>query len=155
MQRVPVPTPVSQLQGNKFAQNGWSNTLPPNQLKDMHIPTFMDEFKHGFPTNGLSTTSVKWWGVDGEEVARALTGETTIENDENQEAEESSNEGEELDSGEDNVSETKPSALLCSLRRKSVEYGRESLKRGISVACVSSKISKRQKLMLARIFGTY
>ncbi|URE48013.1 RWP-RK domain, partial [Musa troglodytarum] len=51
-------------------------------------------------------------------------GETTTEKDDSQEVQDSSNEGEEPDSGaEDNGIVTKPSALLCSLRRKSVEYG--------------------------------
>ncbi|XP_065025917.1 uncharacterized protein LOC135650475 [Musa acuminata AAA Group] len=156
MQRVSMPGHVSQLQGSRFTQNGWPNMLHQNQSKN--IPTFMDEFKYGFPENGLSSTSFKWWGISRlEETERTVPGEgeTTTEKDDNQEVQDSSNEGEEPDSGaEDNVIVTKPSALLCSLRRKSVEYGRESLKRGISVAGIPNKLTKRQKLTLSQVFGS-
>lgn len=151
-----MPGHVSQLQGSRFTQNGWPNMLHQNQSKN--IPTFMDEFKYGFPENGLSSTSFKWWGISRlEETERTVPGEgeTTTEKDDNQEVQDSSNEGEEPDSGaEDNVIVTKPSALLCSLRRKSVEYGRESLKRGISVAGIPNKLTKRQKLTLSQVFGS-
>ncbi|WOL02235.1 kinesin-like protein KIN-8A [Canna indica] len=152
MQRVSVPGHASQLQGNRFMPNGWPNTAQLSQSKN--IPTFMDEFKYGFPANGLTSTSVKWWGVSGQEdTERTVPAESTTEKDENKEVQEQSN-GEEPDSGaEDSLTETKPSALLCSLRRKSVEYGRESLKRGISVACTPNKLTKRQKLTLTQIFG--
>ncbi|RRT41412.1 hypothetical protein BHE74_00025688 [Ensete ventricosum] len=157
MQRVSMPGHVSQLQGTRFNQNGWPNILHQNQSKN--IPTFMDEFKYGFPENGLSSASFKWWGISRiEETERTVPGEseTTTEKDDNQEVQDSSNEGEEPDSGaDDNVIVTKPSALLCSLRRKSVEYGRESLKRGgISVAGIPHKLTKRQKLTLSQVFGS-
>ncbi|KAG6527399.1 hypothetical protein ZIOFF_009498 [Zingiber officinale] len=144
MQQVSLTVNASP-QGNRFIQNG----LPMNQSK--HIPTFMDEFKYGFPTNGLSSHSVKWWGVSGHEDADgSLPGETAVEKDENQEMQELSNDDEDPDSGaEDNDAESKPSALLCSLRRKAVDYGRESLGIGIP-----NRLTKKQKLTLTQVFGS-
>lgn len=147
MQQVAL-TGNASPQVNRFIQNG----LPMNQSK--HIPTFMDEFKYGFPTNGLSSHSVKWWGVSGHEDADdgTLLGETAIEKDENQEMQELSNDDEEPDSGaEDNDTESKPSASLCSLRRKAVDYGRESLGKGIGIP---NRPTKKQKLTLTQVFGS-
>ncbi|KAJ3694477.1 hypothetical protein LUZ60_009957 [Juncus effusus] len=75
-------------QGNKFGSPN------PGQLSPTkHFPTYMDEFKYGFPSTGLSSCSNKWWGT---------------EESQNEEQEESE-------------TENKASDALCSLRRKAVE----------------------------------
>ena len=28
----------------------------------VNIPTYLDDFRHGFPSKGLSSLSSKWWG---------------------------------------------------------------------------------------------
>lgn len=155
--RVPMPGHVLQLQGNKFSHNSW-----PNMIQYRGIPTYMDEFKNGFPANGLSSVSIKWWGSSSKEDTERALPEETIKG-ENQESHQLSNEiswhmvkddhpGGPDHSTEDSATITEPSASLCSLRRKAVECGRETLKGGVSKGYTTYKLGKRQRLALFQVF---
>ncbi|KAJ0989223.1 hypothetical protein J5N97_007579 [Dioscorea zingiberensis] len=157
---VPMVSHVPQPQVTRFSQDGWSSTF---QSSTRHIPTYMDDFKFGFPVNGLSTATVKWWGSGSKESSeKSLKGEAMAEKEEKQEVCNSSNETSRLamlDNEEDNNVEgaeikTQPSALLCSTRKNAVEYGCKTLKLGISKGLERYKLSKRQKSVLLEVFKT-
>lgn len=128
-----------------------------SQAKD--IPSYMDDFKYGFPSSGLSTETLKWWGTDSHT-------ETAAVKDDNREASESTNEAskgmtdDELDWGADEpeadadgVAATDPSAQLCSLRRKAACDGRRLLNGDAGRVQQLCRLNKRQKIVLAQVFG--
>uniref|UniRef100_A0A0E0JGB6 RWP-RK domain-containing protein n=1 Tax=Oryza punctata TaxID=4537 RepID=A0A0E0JGB6_ORYPU len=125
------------------------------------IPTYMDDFKYGFPSSGLSLQTMKWWGTDSHT-------ETTPAKDDNYEAPESANEAskgmtdDELDWGADegeaeadadSAITIEPSAQLCSLRRKAVDDGRKLLTGKSCGGLELCRLNKRQKMALAQVFG--
>ncbi|KAF0920833.1 hypothetical protein E2562_037301 [Oryza meyeriana var. granulata] len=123
------------------------------------IPTYMDDFKYGFPSSGLSSETMKWWGTDSHT-------ETTPAKDEKGEAPESANEAskgmtddeldwgaDEADAEADNAITTEPSAQLCSLRRKAVDDGRKLLTGKSCGGQELCRLNKRQKITLAQVFG--
>ncbi|EEC70306.1 hypothetical protein OsI_01152 [Oryza sativa Indica Group] len=125
------------------------------------IPNYMDDFKYGFPSSGLSLQTMKWWGTDSHT-------ETTPAKDDNGEAPESANEAskgmtdDELDWGADEAEAeadadsaitTEPSAQLCSLRRKAVDDGRKLLTGKSCGGLELCRLNKRQKMALAQVFG--
>ncbi|XP_072961843.1 uncharacterized protein [Typha angustifolia] len=147
---ITMPGNVLQPQGNRFMQSGSPNILQYNQGKN--IPTYMDELKFGFPAKGLSSVSLKWWGNNS-------PAGTATEKDEGQESCELSNDTSQCmmddepdSSAEDSATTSEPSALLCSLRRKAVEDGRELLKCDTSKGGELYNLSKKQKLVLLQVF---
>ncbi|KAL5220190.1 hypothetical protein ABZP36_024903 [Zizania latifolia] len=125
------------------------------------IPTYMDDFKYGFPSPGLSPGTMKWWGTDSH---TETTSETAPAKDENCEAPESTNEASkgmtddeldwEADEAEaDSAATTEPSAQLCSLRRKAVDDGRKLLTGKACRGQELCRLNKRQKMALAQVFG--
>ncbi|KAG8045525.1 hypothetical protein GUJ93_ZPchr0008g13364 [Zizania palustris] len=125
------------------------------------IPTYMDDFKYGFPSPGLSPGTMKWWGTDSH---TETTPETAPGKDENGEAPESTNEASkgmtddeldwEADEAEaDSAATTEPSAQLCSLRRKAVDDGRKLLTGKACRGQELCRLDKRQKMALAQVFG--
>ncbi|KAM0944386.1 putative transcription factor Nin-like family [Dioscorea sansibarensis] len=159
---IPMVGSTAQPHVARFSQDGWANTF---QSSTRHIPTYMDEFKFGFPVHGLSSVTVKWWGSGNKESSeKSSKGEPMGENEEKHEACDTSNETSSLakiDDKEDNnvecaeiKTEPKPSALLCSTRKNAVEYGRKTLKLGISKGYEMYKLSKKQKSVLLLVFKT-
>lgn len=155
---VPTQSHILQ-QGVRFAQGvSPNNMLHLSQIRN--IPTFMDEFKYGFPTNGLSSLSNKWWGSgNSNSNSNSSPLESSAVKDESQESCELSNETSKCtmddmaDSGtEDSAATSVPSAVLCSLRRKALEDGRGLLKDGACNGCELHKLNKRQRLVLAQVF---
>lgn len=91
-----------------------------------NVPTYLDEFKFGFPSTGLSSASNKWWG-----------------------SEESNPEQPSVKEGE---IQKNPSEILVSLRRRAVEDSRDLIegKKGVD----NCKLNKKQKLVLMQVFGS-
>ncbi|KAM0842029.1 hypothetical protein ACQ4PT_058625 [Festuca glaucescens] len=147
--------------GRQNAPNGSASLFPVSQPKD--IPTYMDDFMYGFPSSGLSSETLKWWGTDSHT-------ETAAAKDDVREAPESTNEtskgmtDDELDWGADEpeadadadadgVATTDPSAQLCSLRRKAAGDGRRLLNGDTGRVQQLCRLNKRQKIVLAQVFG--
>uniref|UniRef100_A0ACD5VQS5 Uncharacterized protein n=1 Tax=Avena sativa TaxID=4498 RepID=A0ACD5VQS5_AVESA len=145
--------------GRQNAPNGSSSLFPVSQPKD--IPTYMDDFKYGFPSSGLSAETLKWWGTDSHT-------ETAAAKDDVREAPESTNEASkgmtddeldwgadepEADADADGVATTDPSARLCSLRRKAAGDGRRLLNGDTGRVHQLCRLNKRQKIVLAQVFG--
>ncbi|CAL9019465.1 unnamed protein product [Prunus brigantina] len=62
-------SPPAQQQGSKNVQTGRPQNILTLSLTKGN--TTYDEFKHGFPSDGLSTASNKWWGTIALMVMRA------------------------------------------------------------------------------------
>lgn len=124
------------------------------------IPSFMDDFKYGFPSSGLSRETKKWWGVSSH-TDSAVPSKDVSHESVTPDALKSMTDDDELDWGADEgegeadgIVTAEPSAQLCSLRRKAVDDGRKLLngdtRRGEQEF---SRLNKRQKLVLAQVFG--
>ncbi|TVU23098.1 hypothetical protein EJB05_32837, partial [Eragrostis curvula] len=121
------------------------------------IPTYMDDFKYGFPSSGLSRESMKWWGAsdntDSAGPAKDMSHESAAHD-----ASKGMTDDDELDWGADEgegevdgAVTGEASAQLCSLRRKAVDDGRRLLNgESQQEFC---RLNKRQKLVLAQVFG--
>lgn len=119
--------------------------------------TALDEFKYGFPSDGLSTTSNKWWGSsgpddsagknpDGAEVSKHGKGQ--LEERAKEEADTQT-----CETGKDESSKTlQGAALLTDIRRRAMEEGREALKLGVFRGYGVKKLGKREKILLLQIF---
>lgn len=139
-------------QGNKSIESvRTQNLLNTGLTKGM---TTMDEFKYGFPSESLSTTSNKWWGSsDHDDCARTNPDGAKSKPEEERgggEAERVANE-----TGKAENSETpQGSSLLMAVRKKTVEEGREALKLGVFRGYGVNKLGKREKMLLHQIFGS-
>ncbi|XP_028751979.1 uncharacterized protein LOC114711720 [Neltuma alba] len=143
-------------QGSKNIETRPShNVVSSNLTKGM---TALDEFKYGFPSEGLSTTSNKWWGssgpddsvgkkADGPDVGKH--GKDRIEGTEKEEADTEMSEA-----GKETMKTPEGAALLADIRKRAVQEGRETLKLGVFRGCGVKKIGKREKIMLLQIFSS-
>ncbi|KAL4367538.1 hypothetical protein GQ457_05G016890 [Hibiscus cannabinus] len=143
-------------------QQGAKNMQTPQALNFSHqslmIGTKMsDEFKFGFPSNGLSVATNKWWGSsksDGREAAEVDGAETEGE-DKHQSIEEpddmANDKPEENKKLEDDIS-PQGSALLAAVRKRALEEGREALKLGVHKGCGMKRLSSRKASLLLQIF---
>ncbi|KAL5077626.1 hypothetical protein RYX36_016610 [Vicia faba] len=138
----------SHQQGNKTVESGRSPNLT-NTLLTKGMTT-MDEFKYGFPSESLSTTSNKWWGCDDRD-------ETRPDGTESQ-PEESRGESEkkecETRKAENSEETLQGSSLLKAVRKRAVEEGREAFKLGVFRGYGVNKVAKREKRLLHQIFGS-
>lgn len=118
--------------------------------------TALDEFKYGFPSHGLSTTSNKWWGssTPDDSASKNQDGAKVSEPSKVQ-LEERAKEGdtETCESGKDETSKTiQGAALLTDIRKKATEEGREALKLRVFRGYGVKKLGKREKALLLQIF---
>ncbi|KAG0499212.1 hypothetical protein HPP92_003903 [Vanilla planifolia] len=127
-------------QGNRFIQYGWCGIPQPIQPKN--ISTYMAEFECGFPSDGLSSVALKWWG-NGDGKASVTPPPPPQSADDKQE---------ELEPAVGSNIENDPSASLWLLRKRSAECGRQALKNGFCIGWDSSCLTKRKKLLLSRVF---
>eukprot|EP00268_Persea_americana_P047986 TRINITY_DN5034_c0_g1_i2.p1 TRINITY_DN5034_c0_g1~~TRINITY_DN5034_c0_g1_i2.p1 ORF type:complete len:220 (-),score=55.40 TRINITY_DN5034_c0_g1_i2:330-989(-) len=143
---------ASQQQGNRLLQNGRQNMFQSSQPKN--IPTYLDEFKHGFPTNGLSSVSTKWWGTSG------LDGNEMLEEEHLADEAEKLPFGESVEDMEASKVKTERetekgdtgAALLLSLRKRASVEGREAVKLGVARGYGAYKLRRKERAMLFQIF---
>lgn len=125
------------------------------------IPSYMDDFMHGFPSCGLSCETMKWWGTSSDiDSAPAKDGTHEAHESTTHDASKGMTDDDELDWGADEAeveadgSDTaEASAQLCSLRRKAVDDGRKLLNGDTRRGQEFYRLNKRQKLVLAQVFG--
>lgn len=122
----------------------------------------VDEFRYGFPSNGLLRTSNKWWGSS----TAANKNDTHVKADRNTEQTEQSEkvlksspcEGEVGGQGGTDEANTSPqlsgTGLLSAVRKRALEEGQEALKLGFHQCSGINKPGKREKLLLQGIFGS-
>uniref|UniRef100_A0A0D6QR16 RWP-RK domain-containing protein n=1 Tax=Araucaria cunninghamii TaxID=56994 RepID=A0A0D6QR16_ARACU len=144
------------------------------------MSTYLDEFKQGFPKNGLSSISNRWWGSGGslsdknlpEDLQRDETLAVVTASDRSQGgevgtlAEENSNLNLERDgpleekcksfSNEGMNSHDEGlmhATILSRTRKKNAENGRKALKLAVTHGYGPHKIEEKGKLLLTQIFG--
>ncbi|KAJ1383133.1 hypothetical protein SESBI_43665 [Sesbania bispinosa] len=134
--------------GNRSAESGRTqNLLNTGVTKGM---TTMDEFKYGFPSESLSTTSNKWWGSSDHDDSAGSNphGAKSQPEERGEEAEK-----EACETGNAENSEIpQGSSLLTAVRKRSVEEGRETFKVGVFRGYGVNKLGKREKILLHQIF---
>lgn len=156
---VSSPTNLQQQQGSKNTVVGQSQVLLNASLtKGIMVP---DEFKYGFPSDGLSTATYKWWGSSSSDVNGSTNSEEaeTDEVDKNQSEEKADGSAtsvlfNEISGNVKQVTETEPqgSGLLTALRKRTVEEGKEALKLGVHKKYCVKKLGRKERLLLLRIF---
>ncbi|KAK4275572.1 hypothetical protein QN277_018630 [Acacia crassicarpa] len=156
-------SPHHHQQGSKNIE-----TRPSHNLISSNLPKGMtstlDEFKYGFPLEGLSTTSNKWWGSsvggpddsadskkkaeDGADVSKHVKGQLR-DTEKKEEADTEMSEA-----GKEAVKTPEGAALLREIRKRAVEEGREAHKLGVFRGYGVKKLGKREKIMLLQIFSS-
>ncbi|KAK1404833.1 hypothetical protein POM88_004438 [Heracleum sosnowskyi] len=123
----------------------------------------VDEFRYGFPSNGLLRTSNKWWGNS----TATSNKDTQVKADRNIEQTEQQSEkmlksspckDEVGGQGKTDETSTSPqlsgTGLLSAVRKRALEEGQEALKLGFHQCSGINKLAKREKLLLQGILGT-
>ncbi|OMP05915.1 Plant regulator RWP-RK [Corchorus olitorius] len=146
--------PNLQQQGTKNIQTGQPLNFGHQSL--MTGMTMSDEFKYGFPSDGLSIITNKWWGSsksdDNDDTN--VDGTETDGEDKNQSIEKpdgADEKPEENGKVEDGVG-PQGSGLLTAIRKRAVEEGREALKLGVYRHCGMKRLGKKEASLLLRIF---
>lgn len=145
-----------QQQGNKSITSGKSHVLS-NVIISKGVASW-DEFRYGFPSDGLITCKNKWWGsssADHEDGAE--TGKKDKDQSQDQENEDSV--GNSTTCGnkkheESSITGSKISGGLKAIRKRVAEEGREVLKLGVYQGQGLKKLGRREKGLLLRIFKT-
>ncbi|ESQ36263.1 hypothetical protein EUTSA_v10009066mg [Eutrema salsugineum] len=116
--------------GNKSGKpHVWANNT--NLAKTVAA---LDEFKSGFPSNGLTTVSNKWWGRPGKS-GREDGGEKNAEDGD----------------VKDEAPSVKENSLLA-VRKRIAEQGREAVELGLRQGFGSKRPDKRDQDLLSQIF---
>ncbi|XP_059450441.1 uncharacterized protein LOC132181298 isoform X2 [Corylus avellana] len=149
-----------QQQGAKNIQN-----VRPQNLLGISLPkgiTILDEFKYGYPSDGLSTASNKWWGSSSPVGCEGIFGDgaETNENEKHQSEEMVADSSDIVTVDKENHEGGKEGCkiasqgmgLLTTVRKRTMEEGREALKLGVFRGCGINKVGKRERTLLLRIF---
>ncbi|XP_058095234.1 uncharacterized protein LOC131240787 isoform X2 [Magnolia sinica] len=153
-----LPDHLLPQQGSRFFQSGRQNQ---NLIHSSHartIPTYLDEFKQGFPSDGLSSVSMRWWGSMNLDDAEKIPKEepTNIVAAE-QKSHEFPSDGEmtegkpERDTEKDAIG-PQGAALLSSVRKRAVEDGREAVKLSVARGYGPYKLGRKERVLLAQVF---
>lgn len=144
-------------QGGKNVHIGRPQTMLSTSLAK--AVTSLDEFKYGFPTNGLSTVSNKWWGSscpegyedickDGAVPVEVVKQQSDVVADDGGNSATVGKEQCESEEGK-NVG-PQGTGLLMAVRKRAAEEGRETL--GVIRGYGADKLGRREKTLLLRIF---
>ncbi|KAJ4752634.1 Plant regulator RWP-RK family protein [Rhynchospora pubera] len=143
-----------------------------------NIPTYLDEFKFGFPSTGLSTTSNKWWGSEETDPEKSSVKETDPEKSSVKESSPKQSSIKESDSEQSSVKVPEPEQSsvkesdpeqssvkevvvpknpferLVALRRRAVEESRALMEGKGNKVIESCSLNKKQKTALLQVFGS-
>ncbi|XP_047308850.1 uncharacterized protein LOC124912297 [Impatiens glandulifera] len=110
-----------------------------------------DEFKNGFPIDGLSVVSHRWWGTSNvTENENSGINETIDVGKESNELEGEKAHTVEVIDG--NIDDPQGIALLLSIRRRAAENGRKAIKLGVYRGDGSHKLGMKERKLIHRIF---
>lgn len=141
-------------------QSSTSLQQQPPISQPSNTKTYLDEFKHGFPSNGLSSISNKWWGNhendSGKQNAEESKEKEESEDEEpvklSKDTERLENINEEQSNGCNGLS-SNGTMMLSSLRKRAAEEGR-IVKVGIGRLCRQCKVSGQHEALLMKLFGS-
>lgn len=122
----------------------------------------VDEFRYGFPSNGLLRTSNKWWGstATSNKDTQAKADRSIEQTEQQSEKVLKSSPCKDEVGGQGGTDETNTSpqlsgtGLLLAVRKRALEEGQEALKLGFYQRSGINKPGKREKLLLQGIFGS-
>ncbi|KAJ7965071.1 RWP-RK domain containing protein [Quillaja saponaria] len=148
-----VTTPLNlQQQGSKNVQIGRPQNLLSTSLTKGIIT--VDEFKYGFPSDGLSIASNKWWGSDNPDGYEGVRRDgAEVGEDGKDELKDSADDGSSSRTVNKETCE-KGAALLTAVRKRTVKEGKEAFKLGVFRGYDVTKLSNRQKTLLHQIFDS-
>ncbi|KAH9623919.1 hypothetical protein KSS87_002312 [Heliosperma pusillum] len=124
---------LSKPQGNAGKQN-WRphQTLAPGLPLEVSI--FCEEFKYGFPSNGLSTSTNKWWGSGcGNNGSSEDEDKTTLD-------------------GKDTPESQVENVSLSAIRKRALDEGQKALESGALKKHGDDQLEKEEKILLRRLF---
>lgn len=154
--QVIASTQNFQQQGNKSITNGKPHVLS-NVIVSKGVAS-LDEFKYGFPSDGLLTCKNKWWGSSS---PNHEDGAETDEEDKHQSQDQekvddvgNSMACENQKQEESSMIGSQGSGALTAIRKRIVEEGRTALKLGVYQGHGLKKLGRREKGLLLRIFKT-
>ncbi|KAK3032508.1 hypothetical protein RJ639_036175 [Escallonia herrerae] len=143
---------IPQHQLNKTVQSGRPQDMYSSYMAKKP-PASLDEFKYGFPSDGLSTASNKWWGSSIDGNGNGRHGGENIQQD-TRHSNELVDEGlDMLCSGvgksgsgtdESNIGH-QGTGLLAAVREKAVVEGRKALKLGVYRCYGERRLSRRRE----------
>lgn len=153
VQGMVLPRNLQQLESKQGQSGQIQSAISGSLIKSL---TVLDEFKHGFPSNGLSVASNKWWGSgspgDFEYINATETGRECRPKCEDV-ADDDSNAKKKAEGEQENSNSTLQGAsLLTAMRKRALEEGREALKLGVFMSHRAHKIGKKEKSLMRNIF---
>lgn len=152
-------SPPAQQKGSKNVQTGHSQHMLTSTLTKGN--TTYDEFKYGFPSDGLSTASNKWWGSNSPNGNEGLRGKgAKTEEEKKPQADKLADDNassiivdtEKPESGKEESISPQGTDLLVSVRRRAVEENQKALKLGAFRGYGAKKLGRRERKLLLRIF---
>ncbi|KAI5083353.1 hypothetical protein GOP47_0003096 [Adiantum capillus-veneris] len=127
----------------------------------VNIPTYLDDFKQGFPSKGLSSVTTEWWGnVLSDETddppSVKETEHTVVEpspEGQSNEDQHTSSLGFSSQTAETSTTDLTPASILTRTRKNAVETGRKAL--GILVArgYGAHRLADKDETLLRAIFA--
>ncbi|GFZ05499.1 hypothetical protein Acr_17g0010710 [Actinidia rufa] len=148
---------IPMQQQGKNIQNGRSQPLYSSNMTQ-GTQASLDEFKYGFPSDGLAIVSYKWWessSLDNGEDTKGSGVEDTQGG--KRKSEELSDAllmvGEKPVSRNDkSIMDLQGTGWLSDVRKSAADEGREALKLGVFRGCSVNKMDRRERKLLLRIF---
>ncbi|XP_059664905.1 uncharacterized protein LOC132311158 isoform X2 [Cornus florida] len=146
---------TTQQQGNKNVQNGRpQNSHCSSLAKGTQVS--LDEFKYGFPSDGLSIASYRWWGSNGPDHTENIrVNGVQVFQEHKHQSKELGDDGA-CSLSENGIDESNTGALgsglLSAVRKRAVDGGGDALKLGVYRRYGINKLGRRERTLLLRIF---
>ncbi|XP_048127606.1 uncharacterized protein LOC115729112 [Rhodamnia argentea] len=148
-----LPRNPQQLESKQGQSGQIQSVISGSLIKSL---TVLDEFKYGFPSNGLSVASNKWWGSgslgDFDYIHATETGRECRTKCKDVADDGSSDEKKPEGEKENRDSTLQGSSLLMAVRKRALDEGREALKLGVFRSHHARKIGKTEKSLMLNIF---
>lgn len=139
----------SHQQGTRNFQSGSS---PHYRISNLTKGTSVsyDEFKYGFPSDGLSTATYRWWGnksPDGNQ-------DSQLSDDNAKNSNEQAEIIAEKSEGHTTVDST-GTTLLTNVRKRAVKEGKETLRLGVYRGRSANMLDSTKRKILHQVFKSY
>ncbi|CAN4097017.1 unnamed protein product [Withania somnifera] len=146
---MPKAGAFSQQQGTRNFRSG---SLPHFRISNLTKGTSVsyDEFKYGFPSSGLSTTTYRWWGnksPDPNEDIRLNDDDAKNSTEQAEKIAEKAKCWTSVDSS--------GTTLLTDVRKRAVKEGKETLKLGVYRGRSANMLDSTKRKILRQVFKSY
>ncbi|GER53387.1 plant regulator RWP-RK family protein [Striga asiatica] len=111
----------------------------------------LDEFKYGFPSDGLSSISYKWWGNKSAD-ENAVDIEKGSSKDATDKSAQQPNKDSENNTNSANLASTEWASSLTALRSKAAKEGQRALKLGVYRGYSAKTLDRAKKHALLQVF---